>query len=140
GTAEKMMALAKENPKDPGAVDALVWAALQGRQSPQSQELAHEAAEKLVKEHLGSDRIGPFCMVLRGHPDAEKLLRQVHEQNPGQAAKLYAAAVLAELLRDRDDESAAAAKEIEKLLVEVTERGKAEGLPAFIIRPAEGAL
>jgi hypothetical protein len=61
--APKFLALAEKYPKDPAALDALVWIATQGIYRPKGtgeQSLA-KALDLLVRDHLASEKLGQVC-------------------------------------------------------------------------------
>lgn len=87
--------LAKKAPKDPAALDALIWIVQMG---PTSKE-AGEATDILIKDHIQSPRMAQVCLspgIRYGRtPPSEKLLRAVLENNPDAGAKGIACYVLA---------------------------------------------
>jgi hypothetical protein len=81
--AEGFLALAKKYPKDPVAVDALVWAATHANGQP-----LYDALDVLTKEHVASNKIGPVCqMVIYRCPPEQTaaFLRAVLEKNTDRA-------------------------------------------------------
>jgi tetratricopeptide (TPR) repeat protein len=87
--------LAKKAPKDPAALDALIWIVQMG---PASKE-ASEATDILIKDHVQSPKMAQVClspgMRYGRTPASEKLLRAVLENNPDPEAKGLACYVLA---------------------------------------------
>jgi hypothetical protein len=92
--AADFQALAAKYPKDPAAVDALVWLATRTRG-----QAAHDALAVLAKDHVVSDKIGPVCrMVVYTMPrgEAAAFLRTVLDKNPDRATRAAACFALAE--------------------------------------------
>jgi hypothetical protein len=58
--AKQFLALADRHPDDPAAVDALVWAATRVQESPER----NQALDRLLRDHLGSDKLGQVCSSL----------------------------------------------------------------------------
>jgi len=83
--AELLVHIAEKNPKDPAAVDALVWA-YRNDQSAKAKAI-------LMRDHLLHPKIGPLCLALRHDSDAETLsaLRMVAAENPSKEAQAHAA-------------------------------------------------
>jgi hypothetical protein len=82
--APRFLELAEKNPKDPVAVDALVWvvsnARSAGKDGPRERALA-----VLRRDYFTSDKLGPLCDDLAYSREAasEALLRQIIAKNPG---------------------------------------------------------
>ena len=104
--ATKFLELAEKNPKDPAAVDALVWIALStnggagGKDGPRARALA-----LLGKEYVQSDKLGPLCQTLARSRDNDStdLLRAVVEKNPNKDVQGAACLSLAQRLKSRAD-------------------------------------
>ncbi|HZU36961.1 MAG TPA: hypothetical protein VFA18_13665, partial [Gemmataceae bacterium] len=103
--AAKFMELAEKNPKDPAALDALLWVvrtslgSRNAKDSPRSKAIA-----LLVRDHITSPRLGPVCQSLAfafQDKDAEPLLRQIMEKNPSAEVKGEACLALAQLLAQK---------------------------------------
>jgi hypothetical protein len=78
-SAEKALALAEKLPKDPVAVEALVWAATLG-----SNPVRNRAINILLRDHVDSDELGPVAESL-GYsrwPKAEEGLRRLMDKSP----------------------------------------------------------
>jgi hypothetical protein len=97
--APKFLELAEKNPKDPVAVDALVWVVANdrggaaGKDSPRSKAIAI-----LLRDHVASDKVGRLSQtVANGYdkPGAD-LLRGILEKNPNAEAKADACLGLAQ--------------------------------------------
>jgi hypothetical protein len=114
--AKKFLELAKKHPKDPAAVDALVWVSTN---APFGSE-GDEATKTLLEDHVTSEKLGPLCGRLVYVPTGEKTLRTILEKNPHKDVQGQACYSLAQLIKgkgDRGDE--AALKEAEELFVRV---------------------
>jgi hypothetical protein len=94
--AKRFRTLAEENPKDPAAVDALLWIIekVRGRTD------TTKALELLTANHLDSEKLGPGCeYVARSRSlAAEKLLRTLFEKSPHAEVRVQACYYLAQLL------------------------------------------
>jgi hypothetical protein len=94
--AKSFLALADEHPKDPAAVDALLWVAgnVRGRTE------TTRALELLQSRHLDSKQLGPALKDVAGSrsPAAQKLLRAAMEKSPHAEIKARACYFLAKLL------------------------------------------
>jgi hypothetical protein len=92
--ASRFLDLAKENPKDPAAIDALVWIVSRAGHSKH----ASTALEMLKDDHLESPKMAQVCQSLLyvESEDAEKILRAVIDKNKDhdvQAQAYYALAM-----------------------------------------------
>jgi hypothetical protein len=106
----KLTALSKKDPKDPGTVDALIMIVYMGRNSPSSKE----ALTTLKRDYLNSPHIAPLCFFLESdEQDGPKLLKQIAENNPDSNAKAAALLCLARTVKESDE------KQAEKYLQEV---------------------
>jgi hypothetical protein len=83
--AELLVQIAEKNPKDPAAVDALIWAYRNDRSA--------KAKAILLRDHLLHPKIGPLCLALRHDSDVGTLsaLRKVLAKNPSKEAQTHAA-------------------------------------------------
>ncbi len=106
--AKRLLDLAKDNPQDAAAVDALVWVIQAARHFPEGKE----ATEKLFRDHLESDKIGPVCQTLRHAPDGEKTLRNILEKNPHKNVKGMASFALAQHLKEQGPKTGKEAEEL----------------------------
>lgn len=97
--AGRFLALAEKNPKDPSAIDALVWVATRGRSGPAFEK----ALDILYREHLQSEKVGAVCqsLIYSDSREAEQLLRGVMEKNPHHEAQGQATLCLAQFLNHR---------------------------------------
>jgi hypothetical protein len=101
--ATKFLALAEKHPKDPAAVDALVWVTtnspgLVNKDSPRSKALA-----VLQRDHVTSPKLAPICQRLVYGMDrtAETFLRTVLEKSPNKEVQGNACLALAQFLKYR---------------------------------------
>jgi hypothetical protein len=95
--AGKSLALAKKHPKDPVAVDALVWIAINVRRGD---ELS-QAMSVLTKNHIKNIKLLPICQKLVRRPAlaSEKFLRQALEKSPHKSVQAEACFHLADYLK-----------------------------------------
>jgi thiol-disulfide isomerase/thioredoxin len=96
--AARFLAIAKQHPDDPVAVDALVRSIIVDFYGPHWKE----AIERLRAKHLGSARIGPALGMIAidtTPPAVEPLLREVLRQNPSHSVRADTALALARHLR-----------------------------------------
>jgi len=95
--APRFLAIAREFPKDPVAVEALTWVVSNSQASP----AADEALEILARDHVTSDQVEDVCATLAfsRSPGAEKFLRAVLEKNPKHEVQGKACFSLAENLK-----------------------------------------
>ncbi len=75
--AAKFLAIAEKNPKDPVAVDALIWVLNTGPTTPQGRT----AVKKIVEEYPDSDKIAPAVLTIARLPDGEESLKVIIEKN-----------------------------------------------------------
>jgi peroxiredoxin len=131
--AALLLQIAQEHPSDTAAVDALIWVVRNTHSRPNQADSPYaKARAMLVRDHLASPKIGPFCrslMYAEYDPEAVSLLRQVLEKHGDKQVQAQAAFGLAKLLQRR----AAAAKFVqnpanEKELAAYTKSYGAEGI------------
>lgn len=95
----KFLALAEKNPKDPVAVDALVWVVTNvnrgGKDSPRGKAVAI-----LLRDHVRSDKLGRVCKRLANGYDVKErdLLRGILDKNPSKEVQAEACLALGQLL------------------------------------------
>jgi hypothetical protein len=103
--AERFMAVATSAPKDPAAVDALIWVVQFGGvlEIGGGGPKVVEALKQLAADHVADRRMGDVAprLVYSFTPAAEKLLRGVIEKNPDRAAKGKASLALGQWLKHR---------------------------------------
>src|SRR5262249_7697212 len=111
--AARFLKIAEDHPKDPAAVDALVWVCSRIGSGPD----VTKAADILMRDHLQSDKLAGAVAALGRTADGEKHLRTVLEKNPHHPVQGMACFYLAQNLKGRADRSgnAAMAKEAEAL-------------------------
>jgi hypothetical protein len=83
--------LARKFPKDPAAVDALVFVITYGRAAGE----VDKAADILVKDHAAGKKAVEICPAMAQSVNGEKVLRAVLEKNPARQAQGAAALYLA---------------------------------------------
>jgi hypothetical protein len=121
--ADKMLKIAEDAPKDPVAVEALIWAAT-NTAGPK----AEKAMKALTANHVKDPKISSLCsrMLYDESPQAETFLREVLAKNAGQEAKGQACLALGQKLKMQAEQagskekSEAMTKEAESLLERVT--------------------
>jgi hypothetical protein len=100
--AALLVLIAEKRPKDPAALDALIWAARNASRQPNKPESPFaRAKEILVRDYLASPNIGPFCMSLRYEdedPATPDILRRVWKNNPDKRTRAQAGFALAKQL------------------------------------------
>lgn len=120
--APKFLALAEKNPKDPVAVDALVWIVTHGFGLPGKDNPRGKAIAILARDHIQSEKLGQVCsmLVYGGDKESETLLRTVLEKSPHKDVQGLACLSLAQQLNNRargfqgqkDDKLATEAEEL----------------------------
>ena len=95
--AKQFLSLAEKNPKDPVAVDALLWIVKNVRGRSETTR----AIELLKTNHLDSKKLGPACEVVAKARSlaAEKLLRILLKKSPHAEVQAHACYSLATLLK-----------------------------------------
>jgi hypothetical protein len=109
--ASRFLAIAQEHPKDPVAVDALIWVVNTGRGSPESQK----ALKSLVTDHLGSEKIAQVAVAISALPDGEATLRTILAKNQHEAVRGSARYALARTLISRSFREGETAEAVTKL-------------------------
>lgn len=111
GVIDKLVALSKKDPKDPGTVDALTMIVFMGRNSKESKE----ALETLKHDYLNSSRIAPLCFWLgNDQENGPKLLKQIADNNPDPNVKGAALLCLAKAVKE--SEPAASQKYLQEVV------------------------
>ena len=99
--AHRFLKIAEESPKDPAAVDALVWICTNTIGGP-----AHDKALGiLLRDHVEDKKVGQICprLVHSQSPAAEPFLRAVLAKNPDRATQGQACLTLAQRLKPRPE-------------------------------------
>ena len=102
--ARDLLALAEQNPRDPGAVDALTGAVLHARYQGDS-DVATKALELLKAHHIESEKLDAVCQLLTyGSREAEnqEFLTAAIAKNPHQQVKGAAALSLGQLMAHKN--------------------------------------
>src|SRR5262249_37930442 len=92
--------LAEKNPKDPAALDALIWVV----SHETTNNLRTKAIRILLRDHVQSEKMADVCRTLgNASPDeqSKQLLLAVLEKNRYRSAQAYACAVLADQAEGR---------------------------------------
>lgn len=104
--APRFLELAEKNPKDPVALDALVWV-VQNVQTMKSEPDSPrgKAMKILLRDHVGSEKMASVCPALRRSvdEDSRNLLRAVLEKNKHRPAQAQACLALAQQTEERLD-------------------------------------
>jgi hypothetical protein len=105
--APLFLQIAERQPRDPAAVDALLWIVRNTRALPGKADTPYAKARAvLIRDQVKHAKIGLFCLALRYEVmDAEALafVRQVRERNPDKQAQAQAGYALARLLLRRGE-------------------------------------
>jgi hypothetical protein len=120
--APRFLALAEKHPKDPAALDALVWVVTNSRATAKDGPRA-KALAVLVRDHLKSDKLAPVCDGLSRTYDkaSRQALQAILDKSPHTKVKAAACMALgtayenAASLAGRLD-NAALAKQVEQVL------------------------
>jgi hypothetical protein len=146
----RFVALAEKYPKDPVAVDALIWV-LNNNRSPGSKDL-EKAVSLLIKDYTKDKKMAQVSQQLPYLSPSEagvKLLRAVLEKNPDREAKGQACLGLAKVLksqsemaaRDKKPDADKLAKEAEKYFEEVVQKyGDLKTFQGTLEKQAKGEL
>ena len=112
--AEKMLKIAEDAPKDPVAMEALIWAALNSFGN-----CTEKAMSVLISDHAADPNIASLCprMIYSSSPQAIRLLRRVLANNPGHNAKGQACMALGQKLR-REAEGPGSKEKTEAVITE----------------------
>jgi hypothetical protein len=124
--APKFLEIAEKNPKDPAALDALMWVVSNGRGLPASQK----ALRTLLADHADSEKIAQVIPMIGSLPDGEKSLRTIleknkHDQIRSAVTSALARALIVRSFREAESDEAAAEKlraEAGTLLGEIFEK------------------
>jgi hypothetical protein len=101
--AKRFLEIAEKNPRDPAAVDALVWVVIHTRLENDSPDKARARAVDQLKGHVTDARIAGALQALGASLDraSEELLRSVLEKNPDREVQAQACIALAQQSRTR---------------------------------------
>jgi hypothetical protein len=95
--ASKFLKLADDNPKDPAAVDALVWVCQNVRGGDDHQK----AIDILLKDHFSSTKLGDVALVMGNSSGDKESLRKLMKDSPHRDVQGKAAYALAQALKGR---------------------------------------
>jgi hypothetical protein len=98
--ALKFAALAEKNPKDPVAVDALIWVLTHTEPHPDTKEARTKAIALLVRDHIQGENVSRICQSLQftTGKESEAFLRTVLAKNKNKGAQAEACLALAQIL------------------------------------------
>ena len=102
--AQELLALAEQNPRDPGAIDALTGAVLHGRYQGNS-DVVPKALELLKAHHIESEKLDAVCRLLAyssREEENKEFLTAAMAKNPHQQVKGAAALSLGQLMAHRN--------------------------------------
>jgi hypothetical protein len=103
--AAEMLALAENNPKDPAAVDPLVWVIQTDRQGSR---LRTKALDLIKNNHVASERLDEICEAFGSEEDnsTADFLAEVVARSPHQSVKGAAALALGQIHAREDPKEA----------------------------------
>jgi hypothetical protein len=103
--APKFVELAEKNPKDPVAIDALVWVMNNSFSPLGTDPTRAKALDLLIRDHVKSAKLGSVCQSLSFRMDkpSEKFLRTVLEKNEHKDVQGVACLALAQGLKREAD-------------------------------------
>jgi len=98
--APRFLELAEKNPKDPVALDALLWVLSDDFGPPGGKDTKAKAADTLVRDHVESEKLGPLCQSLANGFEKRnpELLRAILDKNPHKSVQADASLALAQSL------------------------------------------
>jgi tetratricopeptide (TPR) repeat protein len=99
--APKFLELAKKNPTDSTAFEALSWLCMNVAGTAEGKE----ASEIILKDHVKNEKLGPIAMRLSGS-GAEKTLRRIIAESPHKDVQGFATLRLAQVLKEGNKEEA----------------------------------
>src|SRR5262249_55484857 len=102
--SDRFFELAEKNPKDPAAVDALIWVVTHASTSATNKDgLRARALDQLLREHMDSDKLASLCGQLVNGMDkgTETFLRTVLQKNKHRDVQGQACLALARYLGRR---------------------------------------
>ncbi len=107
--APRFLELAEKHPKDPAAVDALIWIVTHGRMNcdPQTKNIRSKAFQILLRDHVQNEKMAALYPALGNiragyaqDKQSQQLLHAVLEQNKHRRAQALACLALAEQAGD----------------------------------------
>jgi hypothetical protein len=100
--APRFLELAEKNPKDPAAVDALVWVVTHVQPQGDGKQPWSRALSTLARDHLESDKVARVCesMVYQPGAEADAFLRAQLAKNPSKQVQGRACLALAQQLKN----------------------------------------
>jgi hypothetical protein len=116
--APRFIGLAEKYPKDPAAIDALVWVMTNARGRSTDKESPRSKAQAiLLKDHITSDKIGDACgsLAYGFDKESEGFLRAVLDKNPSPQVQAEACLALAQRLNQQAETATRLAKHSEEI-------------------------
>jgi hypothetical protein len=108
--AARFLKVAEDFPKDPAAVDALIWVCTNFGNGPEYTK----ALDVLLKDHADSPRLAAVCASLGRTPNGEQRLRDLLAKSPHRDVQGAACFALAQFLKSRADRGVAGAEDVQK--------------------------
>jgi hypothetical protein len=101
--APRFLEVAEKNPRDPAALDALVWVCRFAPRQGGKDNPAAKALQLLGKDHIKSEKLAEVCQSLSFDPAPAtlKFLREVTQKNPHRAVQAAAYLALAQNLKQQ---------------------------------------
>jgi len=99
--SERILELVNKNPKDPGAVESLMWVI--NHDSYRSAGAGRKAMKLLERYHVESGKLGAICTFLSmvNSKEGEELLRSILEKNPNRDVQGQACFNLGKALKSK---------------------------------------
>jgi hypothetical protein len=96
----KFLELAEKNPKDPIALDALLWVMEDDFGPAGAKDGKAKAIDIIIRDHIESDRLGPMCQSLGNGFEKRnpELLRAILDKSPHKSVQADASFALAQCL------------------------------------------
>ena len=103
--AKRMIEIAEKDPKNAGAMDALLWAV---QHAYHDKNTAPRALKLLEENHIETEKLDEICqrLVYGGLPESQPFLERVLEKNSHEKVKGAASLALGQMLAHKDAETA----------------------------------
>ncbi len=115
----RMLEIAEKNPKDPAAVQALVWVLQMGRGTPEEGKAFNLVANYVDKKEVGD---AATALIYSPSPEADKVLRAILDKNPDHQAQGLACFSLAQRFKNQADRPGRDTEKLTKEAEELFER------------------
>jgi hypothetical protein len=98
--APKFLELAEKNPKDPIALDALLWVMTDDFGPSATKEAKAKAIDIIIRDHIESEKVGPLCQSLGNGFEKRnpEMLRAILDKSPHKSVQADASLALAQCL------------------------------------------